>query len=121
MREFAALAGVTVRALHHYDRLALLRPRRSHTGYRLYCLRDLERLEQIVALKFLGVPLKQIKDLLDRDRRGLANALRSQRQALEERRHRLDQAISAIQEAEQAIDSGLRADAAMLKKNNRGD
>ena len=49
VREFAQLAGVTVRALHHYDRLGLLRPSRTETGYRLYYLRDLERLEQIVA------------------------------------------------------------------------
>jgi len=40
------MAAVTVRALHHYDRLALLRPRRSGSGYRLYTLQDLERLER---------------------------------------------------------------------------
>ena len=43
--EFADLAGVTVRALHHYDRLAVLRPKRAESGYRLYSLRDLERPE----------------------------------------------------------------------------
>jgi len=59
--EFAALAHVTVRALHHYDRLGLLRPKqRSRAGYRLYSARDFARLEQIVVLKFLGIPLKQI-------------------------------------------------------------
>lgn len=61
VHEFADLAGVTVRALHHYDRLGLLRARRTDAGYRLYTARDLERLEQIVALKFFGLPLKQIK------------------------------------------------------------
>jgi MerR family transcriptional regulator, thiopeptide resistance regulator len=45
------LAGVSVRALHHYDRLGLLKPRRTEARYRLYCNRDLERLEQIVALR----------------------------------------------------------------------
>ena len=40
--EFAELAGVTVRALHHYDRLGLLKPRRADTGYRLYRLCDLK-------------------------------------------------------------------------------
>jgi DNA-binding transcriptional MerR regulator len=50
-KEFADLAGVTVRALHHYDRLGLLRPKqRSQAGYRLYGLRDFARLEQIVVL-----------------------------------------------------------------------
>ena len=55
--EFAQLAGVTVKALHHYDRLGLLRPRPSQTGYRLYAGGDLERLEQIIALMFLGLSL----------------------------------------------------------------
>ena len=72
VQAFADLAGVTVRALHHYDRLALLRPVRTRAGYRMYGARDLERLEQIVALKCLGVPLKQIKTVLDRDRQGAA-------------------------------------------------
>ena len=48
IHEFAELAGVTVKALHHYDRLGLLKPRRTDSGYRLYDERDLERLEQIV-------------------------------------------------------------------------
>jgi DNA-binding transcriptional MerR regulator len=77
VQEFAQLAGITVRALHHYDRLGLLKPRRNGSGYRLYCLRDLERLEQIVALKFLGIPLRQIQTLLDRDPLALPDALRS--------------------------------------------
>jgi DNA-binding transcriptional MerR regulator len=58
---FARLAGVTPRALHHYDRLGLLKPQRSAAGYRTYTARDLERLEQIIALKFIGLPLKKIR------------------------------------------------------------
>jgi DNA-binding transcriptional MerR regulator len=114
--EFAGLAGVTVRALHHYDRLAVLRPRRTESGYRVYSLRDLERLEQIVALKFLGLPLKEIKILLDREARRLPEVLRSQRLALEEKRRSLDQAIHAIRDAEQAIASGKPANVEVLTK-----
>ena len=59
--EFAELAGVTIRTLHHYDRLGLLKPsRRTEAGYRLYSESDLVRLEQIIVLKFLGLPLKRI-------------------------------------------------------------
>ena len=116
VREFANLAGVTVRALHHYDRLAVLRPKRSGSGYRLYSLRDLERLEQIVALKFLGLPLKEIKALLDREARRLPEVLRVQRLALEEKRRSLEQAIQAIRDAEQAIASGKSADIQVLAK-----
>src|ERR1700690_3403362 len=102
VREFAALAGVTVRALHRYDRLDLLKPRRTRAGYRLYEDRDLERLEQIVALKFLGLDLKQIKTLLTRNAPDLTDALRRQRCVLEEKRRLLDSAIAAIREAELA-------------------
>jgi DNA-binding transcriptional MerR regulator len=45
VHEFAELAGVTVKALHHYDRLGLLKPRRNDAGYRVYSPADLERLE----------------------------------------------------------------------------
>ena len=116
MREFANLASVTIRALHHYDRLGLLRPGRTNSGYRVYTIRHLERLEKIVALKYLGLPLKQIKTLLDRDARDLPAVLRSQRRALEEKRRRLDQAINAIRDAEQSIRPGEQADAAVLRR-----
>ncbi len=116
VREFAELAGVTVRALHYYDRLRLLCPRRTGSGYRLYSIRDIERLEQIVALKFLGIPLKQIGELLDRDDRDLSEVLRAQRRALEEKRRRLDQTIAAVREAERTMRPGQQPDAAVLKK-----
>lgn len=116
VQAFAELAGVTVRALHHYDRLALLKPKRTPSGYRLYSCRDLERLEQIVALKAIGVPLKQIKAVLDRDSRSLADVLRAQRRALEEKRCRLDRAIGAISDAERSIQSGRPVEAAVLRR-----
>jgi MerR family transcriptional regulator, thiopeptide resistance regulator len=115
-KEFANLAGVTVRTLHHYDRLGLLKPRRTDCGYRLYRESDLERLEQIVALKFLGLPLKEIRELLDSAAPELPAALRMQRSALEEKRRLLDRAIGAIREAEAIVASGRPAGAAILKK-----
>lgn len=101
--EFARLAGVTPRALHHYDRLGLLKPHRSSAGYRVYADADLERLVQIVALKFVGIPLKKISRLLTTGSDRLAAALHAQRQVLEERRQLLDQAIAAVREAERAL------------------
>lgn len=109
-REFAKLAGVTVRALHHYDRLGLLRPgQRSRAGYRLYERRDFGRLEQIVVLKFLGMPLKQIRGLLEKES-GLPLALRRQQAVLREKRRQLDQAIAAIDNAQAACGSGREPD-----------
>lgn len=116
VREFAELSGVTVRALHHYDRLGLLRPKRTRNGYRAYNEQDLVRLEQIAALKFVGLPLRRIKALLDRDERDFAGALRMQLRVLEAKRGLLDQAIEAIRQAETVAKAGQRPDAANLTK-----
>ena len=103
VHEFAALSGVTVKTLHHYDRLGLLKPRRSAAGYRVYTQADLGRLEQIVALKFIGLPLKQIKALLERGLPQLPEALRLQRHALEAQQRRLSRAVEALRTAERAL------------------
>ena len=115
VREFAELAGVTVKALHHYDRLGLLRPARTDAGYRLYTPADLPRLEQIVALRFLGIPLKQIRPLLERDALPLQKTFRQQRDVLEDKRRLLDLAINALVEAEHAIESGAASAAPILQ------
>ena len=102
--EFAERAGVTVRTLHHYDRLGLLKPTsRSDAGYRLYVDRDLVRLQQIVTLKFLGFSLAQIKNILDRKNFDLLEELRAQRNIIAEKRRQLDCAVLAIERAERAV------------------
>ncbi len=64
--ELAAEAGLTVRTLHHYDRIGLVQPaQRSATGHRLYTVRDVERLYQALALRQLGLGLDQIAELLE--------------------------------------------------------
>jgi MerR family transcriptional regulator, thiopeptide resistance regulator len=114
--EFAELAGVTVRALHHYDRIGLLKPQRNSSGNRLYCLADLERLVQIAALKFLGIPLREIKLLLKHGPLTLSDSLHMQREALTEKRRLIDRAIVAIEAAEKVIQSGQTTDASILRK-----
>jgi len=115
--EFAEKAGVTVRTLHHYDRLGLLSPaHRTEGGYRLYGEQDFARLQQIVTLKFIGLPLKQIKVLLDNGNLDLQSTLRLQRQLLLEKRAQVDAAIQAIQEAESSLQSGAAPRLAALKK-----
>jgi DNA-binding transcriptional MerR regulator len=116
VREFAELAGVTVKALHHYDRLALLKPARSGAGYRVYSRTDLARLQQIVALKFFGIPLKQMGALLDRDASPLQSTFERQREVLEDKRRLLDRTIAALAEAERSISSGTAEAAAVLQR-----
>ena len=116
VQEFAAFTGVTVKALHHYDRLGLLKPQRTTAGYRIYAERDMERLEQIVALKFLGLPLKQIKVVLERAALELPEALHMQRGALAEKQELLARAMSAIMAVEKTMENGKAADPAILKR-----
>ncbi len=99
--DFARRAGVTVRTLHHYDRIGLLKPAgRTDGGYRVYTDRDLVRLEQIVALRFVGFSLNQIGDILNRRPQNLVHALRAQREIMAEKRRQVDSAIAAIEQAE---------------------
>jgi DNA-binding transcriptional MerR regulator len=65
VKDLSKLTGVTVQTLHHYDRIDLLKPSvRLTNGYRVYSETDLRRLQQIIALKFFGFELSQIKSLL---------------------------------------------------------
>jgi|HubBroStandDraft_5_1064220.scaffolds.fasta_scaffold38809_4 DNA-binding transcriptional MerR regulator len=114
--EFAKLAGVTVRALHHYDRIGLLKPQRGNSGFRLYRMEDLERLEQIAALKFLGIPLQEIKLLLKHGPLTLVDSLHMQREALAEKRNLIDRAVVAIEAAEKVVQLGQTTDASILRK-----
>jgi MerR family transcriptional regulator, thiopeptide resistance regulator len=114
--EFAEKAGVTVRTLHHYDRLGLLKPSgRTQAGYRLYQDRDFLRLQQIVTLKFIGLPLKEIKALLDGSNLNLAQTLHLQRQLLHEKRWQIGMAIQAIEQAEQSLRAGNAPDLVVLR------
>ncbi len=115
IHDFAQLTGVTVKALRHYDRLGLLKPKRTDAGYRAYSDSDLQRLERVVALKFLGLPLRQIKILLESTAIALPDALRAQRRALEEKQRILSRAVRAIRIAEESIKPGEPADPTVLR------
>jgi DNA-binding transcriptional MerR regulator len=95
--EVATLTRVSVRTLHHYDRIGLLRPAlHSAGGYRMYGEAELLRLQQILTLRYLGFPLKRIGDLLDRDDFNLVASLRVQRQVLRDRIAELERISATI-------------------------
>ena len=74
--ELAEAAGLTVRALHHFDEIGLLSPaRRSASGHRLYTAEDVRRLYRIVALRQLGLPLERIARSLDGEPQELGEAI----------------------------------------------
>ena len=79
--QVARLAGVSVRALHHYDEIGLLKPSgRSEAGYRLYEQPDLQRLQQVLFFKELGFGLEEITRLVQDPAFDLRAALMMQRQ-----------------------------------------
>jgi DNA-binding transcriptional MerR regulator len=65
--ELARRTGLTVRTLHHYDEIGLLKPAlHNEAGYRLYTAADVARLQQVLSLRQLGFALEEIRDCLDR-------------------------------------------------------
>lgn len=106
VKDVAALAGVTVRTLHHYDAIGLLVPSaRSGTGYRLYSDADLLRLQQILIGRTLGMPLESIRRMLDDPEHDRRAALLTQREQLARRVERAEAMLRAVDEALAALDS----------------
>jgi len=86
VREVSQLAGISVRTLHHYDEIGLLRPDAvTEAGYRMYSDRDMERLQQILFFRELGFSLKEIRRILDSPAFDRLEALELQRLMLEEK------------------------------------
>lgn len=93
--EAARLAGISVRALRHYDKTGLLRPStQTGAGYRMYDEAALCRLQQILFFKELGFPLKKIKELLDGKGFDRNAALKAQRELLMLKKKRIEELIT---------------------------
>ncbi|HKP77069.1 MAG TPA: MerR family transcriptional regulator [Longimicrobiaceae bacterium] len=96
--ELARETGLTVRTLHHYDEIGLLRPsRRTPKGHRLYGEADVARLQQVTSLRQLGFALEEIGELLDR--RGIS-AREVVRMHLERIREQMDRQRTLYQRLE---------------------
>lgn len=95
--QLARLAGVSVRTLHVYDKLGLLKPSvRTEAGYRYYGEQELLRLQQILFYKELDMPLKAISEILDDPGFDLVEALIGHKAALIARRDRLGVLLNTI-------------------------
>ncbi|MEU7215581.1 MerR family transcriptional regulator [Nocardia iowensis] len=104
----ASLVGVTVRALHHWDAIGLVRPsERTNGGYRLYTAADLARIHRVLVYRELGVPLNDVGALLDAPATDATASLRRQRDQLRERVARLQQMGDALDRLIEARESGI--------------
>lgn len=95
--QLAAMAGVTVRTLHHYDQIGLLKPSaRTTAGYRLYEGPDLLRLQQILFFKDFDLPLGEIRQILDDPGFDQVQALERHRRLLHKQVGRLTRLLDTI-------------------------
>ena len=102
IKEFARLTGVSVRTLHYYDEIGLLKPAfvDKQNGYRDYDKKSLERMVEILFYRELDFPLKTILKILSSPDYDKATALRRQKELLTLKKERLERLISALDEAE---------------------
>lgn len=95
--ELAKLAGVSVRTLHWYDEIGLLRPQTiTQAGYRMYGAAQVDALQSILFYRALGVPLKQVAALLAANAQSRAQTLQSHRSALLARRTQIDALLTTL-------------------------
>lgn len=101
IKEFAKLTGVTVRTLHYYDEIGLLKPSSvdEQNGYRFYDERCLERMQEILFYRELDFPLKEIRTILSSPEYDKKTALKGQKRLLILKKERLERLISALDDA----------------------
>ncbi len=115
VKEVAKLSGVTVRALHHYDQVGLLKPAQvGENGYRYYGRDELLRLQQILFHRELELPLEAIAEVLAQPDFDRLAALRRHRQILSKKAARyrrlirtLDQTLAALEGETEMMDEDL--------------
>src|SRR3954447_1440944 len=105
----AALTGVSVRTLHHYDHIGLVVPSvRTQAGYRGYTDADIERLHLVLVYRSVGIPLDEIRTLLDDSNTDVLEHLRRQHAVLLEQAERLQHTIKAVEELMDAHREGIQ-------------
>ena len=98
VKQVSRLTGVSVRTLHHYDAIGLLKPAQvTQAGYRLYNEASLERLQHILLFRSLQFSLKEIRDILDSPGFDPQEALSDQIRLLQLQRDHLDKLIAHAQ------------------------
>ena len=106
--EFAEKAGVTLRTLRYYDKIDLLKPSSyNEAGHRLYSKQDFGILQKILTLKFIGLSLDDIANIMKYDLRDddLKKPLEIQKEIMEEKIHHIQMVIKAIDEAVHMLDN----------------
>ncbi|GAA1486770.1 MerR family transcriptional regulator [Brachybacterium fresconis] len=110
----ADLVGVSVRTLHHWDGIGLVRPGgRSWSGYRLYDAEDIARIHRVLVYRELGLALAQIGRILDDPAVDPREHLQRQRTLLTERIRRLEKTAAAVDEMIERTDMNRETNVAL--------
>lgn len=98
VQKLGKLAGISTRTLRYYDEIGILKPARiNSSGYRIYGQAEVDRLQQILFYRELGVSLDSIRDIVTAPSFDGANALREHREKLLEKRQQLDLLIANVE------------------------
>ncbi|MDK8239026.1 MerR family transcriptional regulator [Gemella morbillorum] len=105
IKKVSELSGVSVRTLHHYDKIGLLSPQKKENGYRYYSEEDISFLQMILFYKYLGFPLKKIKELLKKEDSEVLYHLRKQLDLMQKEKQKL---LTLLKTLEKTIESQER-------------
>ena len=117
IKKVSEISGVSVRTLHHYDKIGLLSPQKQENGYRYYSEEDMSYLQMILFYKYLGFPLKTIKELLKQEDGEILNHLRIQLNLMRKEKQKI---LTLIDTLEKTIESQERRVAMLTKEKFNG-
>jgi DNA-binding transcriptional MerR regulator len=111
IRAFAELTGVSVRTLHYYDEIGLLKPAETdpHSGYRFYDRENLVQMQEILFYRELDFPLKDIRTLMTAPHRDRTAALSAQKHLLTLKKARLERMIAALEDTMKGAEPNMKA------------
>lgn len=117
IKKVSEISGVSVRTLHHYDEIGLLSPKKNEKGYRYYSEDDMSFLQMILFYKYLGFPLKQIKELLKQEDPEILYHLKKQLVLMQKEKQKL---LTLIDTLEKTIESRERKITMSTKEKFKG-
>lgn len=116
--QLARISGVSVHTLHHYDQIGLLVPARRENGYRVYRSDDVDRLQQILIYRGLGIELSEIATLLNATPKDQADAMRRHLSDLHRKRHEIDHLIHTVESTIDHLEGRMEMKAQAPSKAN---
>ena len=117
IKKVSEISGVSVRTLHHYDEIGLLSPKKNENGYKYYSEDDMSFLQMILFYKYLGFPLKQIKELLKQEDSEILHHLKKQLVLMQKEKQKL---LTLIDTLEKTIKSRERKITMSTKEKFKG-